>query len=200
MNKKIGVVSACFHICTVTGFSLCLLFGFFFGAYLFSVLIAFSLVPMICAFAERGNPNTTIAGHPAMAFAGVYAALIFLIYFTRVTTVQIESLGEQTRVLFDDGGLGLSSNLSLLGHGMIALGAFFAGLMMAVKTKSDALLKYLLVFHGIFAVSGLLVPMLGLFRTTEGAPWMGPLLLAFWCAYFIPVGVLAFTRLRRISG
>jgi hypothetical protein len=51
--------------------------------------------------------------------------------------------------------------------------------------------------HGIFFVSCLVLPMLGLFTPEmQGADWIGALVLEVWCAYFIPVGVLAFQFFR----
>ena len=197
MNKKIGTRSAVINICAVAGFALCMLLGFTFGAYLSSMFIAFSFVPMICAIAERGKPETKVSGYTAMIFAGVYAAFILIVYFAQVTTVRLESLTEQARVLLDYSAFGLFFNLNLLGYGLMALATFFAGITITVKTKADKALKYLLMIHGIFAVSGLIVPLLGVFLTMQGADWVGTLLLAFWCAYFIPVGVLAFAYLKR---
>jgi len=199
MNKKVGIGSAVINICAVIGFALSMLFGFLLGAYLSSMFIAFSFVPMICALAARGKPETKVAGYAAMAFAGMYATFILLIYFTQVTTVRLENLNEQARDLLDYAAFGLFFNLNLLGYGLMALATFFAGLTIVAKTKLERILKCLLMIHGIFAVSGLIVPMLGVFRTLEGADWVGALVLLFWCAYFIPVGVLTFGYLKKID-
>ena len=197
MNQKIGVISAIINVCAVASFALCMLFGFTAGAYLSSMFIAFSFVPMICAFAERGEPETRAAGYTAIAFTGAYATLILLVYFTQLTTVRLESLSEYARGLLDYQAFGLFFNLNLLGYSLMALATFFAGLTIRAETKSDRALKCLLLLHGIFAVTSLVIPMLGVFRTMEGADWVGTLVLLIWCAYFIPVGVLAFQYFKR---
>jgi len=59
-------------------------------------------------------------------------------------------------------------------------------------------LKVLLLVHGLFAISGLVIPMLGIFSTDmAGSDIIGILVLEFWCAYFIPVCILSFSYFKR---
>ena len=197
MNYKIGIISTTVNVCAVIGFALCMLFDFLFGAYLSSMFIAFSFVPMICALCDRAKAESKVAGYAAMLFAGVYATFISLIYFTQLTTVRLETLSEEARIILDYQAFGLFFALNLLGYGMMALSTFFIGLTIEAKSKADKALKFLLMLHGIFAVSGLIVPMLNIFATIDGADWIGTLLLMFWCAYFAPVGVLTLNYLKR---
>ena len=79
----------------------------------------------------------------------------------------------------------------------MALSTFFIGLTITPKTKSDKWLKWLLIIHGVFFISCLIMPMLGLFSAEmQGADWIGTVVLEFWCAYFIPVGVLSFVHFK----
>ena len=132
-----------------------------------------------------------------MIFAGVYATFISLVYFAQLTTVRLESLSEETRMILDYQAFGLFFALNLLGYGMMALSTFFAGITIAIQSKTDKALKFLLMLHGIFAVSGLLIPMLNIFATIDGGYWIGTLVLMVWCAYFAPVGILTLKYLKK---
>ena len=210
MNRRIGMISSICNVCAVTGFALCLLFGFLFGNYVASMFIAFSFVPMICALTvaggceKRATENATggcekkAAGNTAMVFAGMYAVVILIVYFTQVTTVRLETLNEQAVSLIDYTTFGLFFNLDLLGYCLMAISTFFAGLTIRTKTKSDKALKVLLLVHGIFAISCFIIPMLGVFSDDmQGADFIGTAILLFWCAYFIPVGILSFLYFRK---
>jgi hypothetical protein len=200
MNRKIGMVSSIINVCAVTAFALCMLFGFLFGSYLSSIMIAFSFVPLICAFATYGESNTKVAGYTAMIFAGMYAVVILLVYFAQMTTVRLESLTEQADTLINYQKFGLFFNYDLLGYCFMALSTFFAGLTVDVKTKSDKALKWLLLIHGIFAVSCFVIPILGVFSSDmQGADWIGTAVLEFWCVYFIPIGILACLHFKRFE-
>ena len=197
MNRKIGTVSSIVNICAVAGFALCMLFNFLFGDYLTSMFIAFSFVPMICAFTAQGKAESKAFGNAAMVFAGMYGTVILLVYFTQVSTVRLESLNDQAKSLIDYTAFGLFFNYDQLGYCLMALSTFFAGMTINARTKSDRALKRLLMIHGVFAVSCFIMPMLGIFnRDMQGAEWIGTAILLFWCVYFIPVGVLSFNYFR----
>lgn len=66
-------------------------------------------------------------------------------------------------------------------------------------TKSDKWLKGLLLSHGIFAVSGVIMPMLGIFKADmPGGDLIGVLVLEFWCAYFTSVCILSYLHFRKL--
>ena len=197
MNRKIGMISSIISILAVTGFAFCMPFLFMIGNYITSMFIAFSFVPMICAFAAQGKPEAKTAGYAAMAFAAMYAVIILMVYFTQLTTVRLEILNEQAKSLIDFQKFGLFFNFDLLGYCLMALSTFFIGMTIEVKSKSDRALKYLLLFHGIFAIGCFVMPMLGIFNSdTQDAVWIGIAILEFWCVYFIPVGVLSFIHFK----
>jgi hypothetical protein len=198
MNREIGMVSSVANVCAVAAFAVCMPLGFLFGDYFASMFIAFSFVPLICTFAAYGKPEAKTAGYAAMIFAGLYAAVILLVYFAQVTTVRLESLSGQATALIDFQSFGLFFNDDLLGYCFMALSTFFAGLVVDVKTRADKVLKWLLLIHGIFAVGSFVMPMLGIFNSnTQGADRIGTGLLEFWCVYFIPVGILSFIHFKR---
>jgi hypothetical protein len=194
------MASSVVNICAVALFALFMPFGFFFGEYLASIFIAFSFVPLVCALTAQGRPEAKVAGHTAAVFAGMYAVVNILVYFAQVTTLRLESLNEQATALLDYSAFSLFFNYDLLGYCFMAVATFFAGTTIEVRTKSDKALRWLLLIHGVFAVSCFIMPMTGVFNPgMSGAVWIGTVVLEVWCAYFIPVGVLAFLHFRSRS-
>ena len=203
MNKKIGMASSLVNIFAVTGFALCLLFGVLPGAYLTSMFIAFSFVPMMCAFHHYAAQDKNVAGLISMIFSGMYAVMILLVYFAQVTAVRLDGLNEQAMQIIDYQNYGLFFSYDLLGYGLMALSTFFAGLTIIPKLMPDKWLRWLLIIHGVFFIPCFILPMLGLFNTEmQGADWIGTAILTFWCVYFIPVGVLSFIHFKKaeVSG
>lgn len=198
MNRKIGMYSSIINICAVVVFALCMLFGTNYGSYLVCMFIAFSFVPMTCAFNEKCSKDKKVAGLTATIFAGVYAVLILLVYFAQVTTVQLDGLNEQVANIIDYSKFGLFFSYDLLGYGLMALSTFFIGLTIEPQNKADKWLKYLLLIHGVFFITCLIMPMLGLLNADmQGAEWIGTMVLMVWCIYFIPVGILSFLYFKK---
>lgn len=198
MNKKLGMVSSIVNLSAVVGFALCMILGTNFGSYFVCMFIAFSFVPMICTLVIYGKPENKAAGYTSMIFAGIYAMFILLVYFAQVTTVQLDSLNEQTSKILDYQTYGLYFNYDLLGYGLMALATFFAGLSIECRTKGDKWLKALLLIHGIFFISCFIIPMLGLFNeNTQGSRWIGIAVLEFWCIYFTPIDILMFLHFKK---
>lgn len=90
-------------------------------------------------------------------------------------------------------------NYDLLGYGMMALSTFFLGLSVRGDSREDRWMRALLVIHGLFFFSCFIMPMTGTFaglsdgRASSG----GAAALVAWCAYFLPVGVLAYRHFGR---
>ena len=192
MNKKIGMVSSFINLCAVIGFALCMLVGTNFGSYLVCMFIAFSFVPMMCTFSMYSSSERKAAGYTAMIFAGMYAILILQVYFAQVTTVRLDALKEQAMQIINYQKFGLYFNYDLWGYGLMALSTFFAGLTIDAKSKCDKWLKALLLIHGVFFISCLVMPMMGLFTTDmAGVSWIGTAILEFWCIYFAFISILS---------
>lgn len=172
-------------------FALSMLLGFDNGSYFSSMFIAFSFVPMICGYAYFSEKNAKLAGYVSVAFAAIYTAIILLVYFAQLTTVRLNDLTQQAAVLLDFQQCGLLFHYDLLGYAVMSLAAFFAGLTIKPQTKTDRWLKYLLMVHGVFFISCLIMPMLGIFKADSPA-WIGVAVLEFWCFYFCPVSILSF--------
>ncbi|MDO4356394.1 MAG: hypothetical protein Q4E13_07785 [Clostridia bacterium] len=196
MNRRIARAASAVNGLCVAGFALCMALGSAFGSYLCSLGIALSFLPMIAAIAERAPRDRRVAGLTALGFAAVYAAVISVVYFAQLTTVQMGGLSAEAEALLDYGQFGLFFNLDLLGYAMMALSTFFAGL--AMEPGPARWLKRLLTAHGAFFFSCLICPMLGVFRPGMGGPeWIGVALLECWCLYFLPISALAFRFFSR---
>lgn len=172
-------------------FAMSMLLGFDNGSYFSSMFIAFSFVPMICGYAYFSEKNAKLAGYVSVAFAAIYTAIILLVYFAQLTTVRLNDLTQQAAVLLDFQQCGLLFHYDLLGYAVMSLAAFFAGLTVKPQTKTDRWLKYLLMVHGVFFISCLIMPMLGIFKADSPA-WIGVAVLEFWCFYFCPISILSF--------
>lgn len=190
MNQKIGLFSSAINLASVLSFALSMAFGSNAASYFSSMLIALSFVPMTCAYAHFSSEKTKSAGLTAMGFSAVYAAIILLVYFAQLTTVRVNQLNEQAKSLLDFQQFGLFFNYDLLGYSLMSLSTFFTGLTVEVKSRADRWLKGLLLIHGIFFFSCLIMPLLGVF-TPDGEAWIGVVVLEFWCAYFAPISILS---------
>lgn len=198
MNRKIGMYGSAINLFSVIGFAISMLIGFNEGSYFSSMFIAFSFIPMMCGYAFFSEKKCKLAGYIGMIFAAVYATIILLVYFAQLTTVRLSELTEQAEMILDFQKRGLIFNYDLLGYALMALATFFAGLTVNADLKTDKWLKYLLTLHGIFFVSCLIVPMLGLFKD-DSPKWIGVALLEIWCLYFCPISVLSFLHFSKCT-
>lgn len=194
MNHTVGKIGAAVTGVAVLCFALSMIVGTIFTSCLSSMFIAIGFVPLVCALAAVNNESKAI-GLTAVAFAAVYAVIILLVYFAEVTTVRMNaSLSAEALSIISYGYAGsLFFNCDLLGYGFMALSTFCAAFTLQPRDKGDRALRVLLAIHGVFFLSGLIVPMLPVF--TEGAGGTditGTLILEFWCVYFLPVCVLAY--------
>lgn len=191
MNKRIGMTASIINLTAVVCFALSMIFVNTFISYFSSMFIAFSFVAMMCAYAYFSNQKYKLAGYVSVAFSAIYGTIILLVYFAQLTTVRLESLTAQASSLLDFQQSGLFFSYDLLGYGLMALSTFFAGLTIEAKSKTDKWLKALMLIHGVFFFSCLILPMLGVFKPDSPA-WIGIAVLEFWCIYFIPISIFSF--------
>lgn len=82
----------------------------------------------------------------------------------------------------------------------MSLSTFFTVLTIEAKTRADKSLKILLLLHGVFFISCLVTPTLGLFSSSmDGADFIGIAVLEFWCIFFTPISVLSFLHFSKIN-
>lgn len=197
LNKKLGMIGSFISAISVILFAICMLIPFDFGSYFVCIFLSIGFIMMIAAFEDECNENTIVAGKIASIFAGIYAVLILVVYFTQCTTVINEELSDQASKILNYKYMGLIFNLDLLGYGIMALSTFFIGLAINVQNKKDKVLKMLLLIHGIFFIGCLIMPMMGVFANSDGTTSIdGVIALEFWCLYFLPIGVLSFLHFK----
>lgn len=196
MNRTIGTAGSLTALCATVIFAASMPAGALWVSYGSSMFIAFGFVLMMSAFAAAAPPDRRAAGYGALGFACTYAAVILVVYFTQLTAVRFGGLTEQAAALLDFQRFGLFFSCDLLGYALMALSTFFAGLTVTGRTGADRWLRALLIIHGVFFISCLVMPVLGVFRA-DGPAWAGVAALEFWCVYFCPVCVLSLLRFRR---
>lgn len=197
LKNKLGKIGSLINAISVVLFAICMIIPFGFGSYFVCIFISIGFIMMIAAFEDECNENTRAAGKIASIFAGVYAVLILIVYFTQCTTVLNENLSNEAMKILNYKHMGLLFNLDLLGYGIMALSTFFIGLTIEVKSKKDKVLKILLLIHGIFFIVCLIMPMTGVFVNFVGETSIGGIIaLEFWCLYFLPISILAYLHFK----
>ena len=194
MNKLIPKIGAAIVTITVFLFAVFLIVDFPFGYYLVCMFLPIGYIIMAAGFHHESPEGQRVSANIGMIFSAIYAVLIFLVYFAQTTTVRLENLNEQAAKLLDYGQGGLLFNYDLLGYGMMALSTFFIGLSIKAESKPDKWLKYLMIIHGVFFISCFIMPMTGAFTNmgTGDNGSGGTIALLFWCAYFLPIGILSY--------
>jgi len=199
MNRTIPKIGAAVVTITVFLFAACMIADFPFGSYLVCMFLPLGYMMMAAGFQYESCEERRVPANIGDALAAVYAVLIFLVYFAQTTSVRLDNLNEQAlRILAFERG-GLLFNYDLLGYGIMALSTFFIGLSIIPKSKADKWLKGLMLVHGVFFISCFFMPMTGMFTSmAEGdAGNGGTIALLGWCAYFFPIGILAYRHFQK---
>lgn len=197
MDHKIGMAGSLINALTVLLFAIFMITRFTLGYFFVCIILALSFCCMIGALDAESRDGTKGAGRIAMLFAAIYATLIIIVYYTQCTTVANENLGGDAQKILDYRYMGLMFNLDILGYGIMALSTFFIGLTVNVQNKIDKALKVMLLLHGLFFPGCLIMPMTGMFLGSHGSGSSGGYIaLEIWCAYFLPIGILAFLHFK----
>ena len=194
MNKTISKVGSAIVTVTVFLFALFLLINYSLGGYFVCLILPVGFIMMTAGLHNEIESDRKVAANIGMVLAAVYSVFIMLVYFTQLTTVNNEQLNEQASKLLKFNSFGLIFNYDLLGYGVMALSTFFTGLAMKPKNKADKWLRALMMIHGVFYFSCTFMPITGMFSqmSSGGDGLGGRLALVAWCAYFLPIGILAF--------
>lgn len=193
MNRIIPKTGSGIVTASVFLFAVCLIANFPFGSYFICMFLPIGYIMMAAGLHHESLESRRVAANTGMAFAAVYAVLIFLVYFAQLTSVRLGELSEQAQNILDFQRGGLIFNYDLLGYGMMALSTFFMGLSIQADSRADKWLKTLMMIHGVFFFSCFIMPITGVFSgMSDGkANPGGAAALVAWCAYFLPIGVLA---------
>lgn len=199
MNRMIAKIGAAIVTVTVFLFAVCLAIDFTFGSYFVCMFLPMGYIMMAAGLQNESEKDRRVAANIGMVFSAVYAVLILLVYFAQTTTVRLENLTEQARSIIDFRRGGLIFNYDLLGYGMMALSTFFMGLSMKAECRPDKWLKALMMIHGVFFAGCFLMPMTGMFSGMANGQTSnsGVIALIIWCAYFLPIGILAYKHFSK---
>lgn len=194
MNRILPRIGAMLVTAAIFLFAVCLITNFPFGAYFVCMLLPIGYIMTAAGLHYESHESRRVAANIGMAFAAVYAVLIFLVYFAQTTTVRFGGLSEQARDILDFQRGGLLFSYDLLGYGMMALSTFFMGLSVQADSKADKWMKALMMIHGGFFFGCFIMPITGTFTSMSGGKRNigGVIALVAWCAYFLPIGILAY--------
>lgn len=194
MNQRISKTGAALVTLTVFLFSIFMIVDFPLGSYLVCMFLPIGYIMMAAGFHYESAEEQRVSANVGLIFSAMYAGLVFLVYYAQTTSVRLETLDEQALRILDFQRGGLLFNYDLLGYGMMALSTFFIGLSIKPNSKSDKWLKYLMLLHGVFFISCFIMPMTGIFASmANGNNGNGSTIaLLFWCAYFMPIGILSY--------
>ncbi len=201
MNIIIPKIGAAIVTITVFLFAVCMIVNFPVGSYIVCMFLPIGYIMTAAGFHHESTEEFKVSANLGMAFSVIYAVLIFLVYFAQTTTVRLEEMSEQAIRILDYRRGGLLFNYDLLGYGMMALSTFFIGLSIKSDNKADKWMKYLMMIHGIFFISCFIMPMTGVFTNMANGENSngGTIALLFWCAYFLPIGVLSFRHFGKVK-
>lgn len=193
MNKTIAKIGSIIVALTIILFAIFMVTSKF-GSYFVCIFLALGYLMMIAGYHNESSDDRKVAANVGLIFGCIYVVLILLVYFAQTTAVRTDSLNEQATRILDYSRGGLFFSYDLLGYGMMALSTFFIGLTIQPKNKKDKWIKYLMMIHGMFFFGCLIMPMTGVFSASmsEGSDSIGGIIaLEFWCAYFLPIGILS---------
>ncbi len=200
MNRLLPKIGAYIVTVSVLLFAVCLVFDFTFGSYLVCMFLPIGWIMTAAGLRHESGEERRVSADIGLSLAAVYAVLILIVYFAQTTSVRLDDLGEAAASILDFRRGGLMFDYDLLGYGMMALSTFFIGLSMKAERRADKWLKALLMIHGVFFIGCFFLPMTGMFTGLEGKGSRGgTIALLGWCAYFLPVGVLAAVHFGKAS-
>ena len=199
MNRLLSKLGSLTVSAAVLVFAVFLLLDFSFWSYFVCMLLPIGYIMMAAGFCSESDDGHRVAANIGLVFAAIYAVLIFLVYFAQTTAVRLGNLGEQAMAILDFKRGGLLFSYDLLGYGMMALSTFFIGLTIKADNRADKWLKYLMIIHGISSFGCFIMPMTDAFSgmADGGTSAASVAALEFWCAYFLPIGILSFRHFSR---
>lgn len=201
MNRTIPKIGAAIVTIAIILFALCMIVDFQFGSYFVCMFLPLGYIMMVVGFQYECCEERRVPANVGVALSVIYAVLILLVYFAQTTSVRLEDLNEQAIRILDFQRGGLLFNYDLLGYGMMALSTFFMGISIKPNSIEDKWLKGLMIVHGIFFVGCFIMPITGVFTSMANgdAGNGGTIALLGWCAYFLPIGVLAYRHFQKVQ-
>ena len=202
MNRTLGLISAVAVAAAIVAFAASMMAGQEYASYATSMVLSWAYLLLASSFSATASDDHRAAGQAGTAFATLYAGFVTTVYFVQLTTVLHRTGSVEILNLLAYQELGsLMFNLDLLGYGFMALSTLCIGLTIATPSRVGWWLKVLLIGHGAFAPVCVALPILNIFGTMpkgEGGS-VGVTILTAWCAYFLPISILAFFYLGRVQ-
>lgn len=199
MNRTLGLISAIAVGVAIISFAASMMAGQEYVSHATSMVLSWAYVLLACSFSATASDDHRTAALAGTAFATLYAGFVTTVYFVQLTTVLHQTGSAEILSLLAYRELGsLMFNLDLLGYGFMALSTLFIGLTISTPSKIGWWLKVLLIGHGAFAPMCVVLPILNVFGTMpkgEGGS-IGVTILIGWCAYFLPISLLAYIYIR----
>ncbi len=203
MNRWMAQGAALIVAAAVCGFALSMILGSENGSYAASMALAWGYLVLAGGLANEAEEDCRVAANAGTAFATLYAGFATAVYFVQLTTVLHRSASPDIRAMLSYQALGsVMFNFELLGYALMALSTLFIGLTIGSVSSPARWLRWTLIAHGVFAPICLALPIIDAFGAmprAQGAA-IGVAISFGWCAYFLPVAVLAFVYLWTGSG
>ena len=200
MNRILGLIGSAIVGLAVIAFAVSMMIGQPYFSYATSLILSWGYVLLAGSFSAIATADRKAAAQAGTSFAVLYCGFATAVYFVQLTTVLHHTASVEILNMLDYQALGsVMFNLELLGYGLMALSTFFTGLTIATPDKISLWLKILLLAHGVFAPVCVVLPILNVFGTMsrESGAVIGVTMSFAWCAYFVPVCILAFVYFRR---
>lgn len=192
MNKTLSKIGSYMVVVSVVLFAICMPISEF-VSYFVCIFLSIGYLMMIAGYQYEAKEERKVAANIGLLFGCIYAVFIMMVYFAQLTAIKNDVLHEQALLILDYSKGGLFFSYDLFGYGMMALSTFFIGLSMESKEKW---LKRLLMIHGIFFFSCLIMPIFDVFSHTTDKIW-GIVALECWCIYFLPIGILSILHFKK---
>jgi hypothetical protein len=197
MNHKLGLYSSVLTAIATLLFAIFMLIPdqhtsgmLSYGA---SMLISFGYLGLASSWLTTISSERKAPAYLGALLACMYAVYINLVYYTQLTTVRFNSAPAEALAFLTFNPGTWIFNFDLFGYGIMALSTFFLGLALLPTNRLEHWLRALLMAHGVFAISSILLPLLNVFNDLDAQSGndIGVLALEFWCAFFTPIMVLA---------
>lgn len=199
LNRSLGMAAAIVVATSVASFALSMGVGSENGSYAASLALAWAWIVLAGALASAAAPDRSVAARAGVAFGTLYAGFATAVYFVQLTTVLHQSAPPDILAVLTYQNLGsLMFNFEMLGYALTAMSTLFIGLTVSGETRVGRGLRWLLLAHGVFAPVCLALPMFDVFGAMprDAGAGIGVAISLGWCAYFLPLALLAFAYLK----
>jgi hypothetical protein len=187
MNERLGLYSSIALTISTVVFLYSMIIESLSLLYFSSIILSWSFVIFISSMLQFCVLERKAYGYSATLFAIIYACIINIIYFAKLSTFKYENVNN----LLDD-------NLDLQGYGFMAISTFFLGITIIPYNKNEMYLKTLLLIHGIFVIFCIMFPTFNVLKMFESNDLNKNIILIFWSIYFIPIGFLSIIYFNRL--